>query len=128
MAGVFVSYRAGDEARATRLAEELRARGHDVWLDTWEVAVGDSIVAKMDEGLVDCSYLVVCFSSQGWSGPWMNREWMSALARQMHGERVRILPVRLTGGTAPAILADLKHADLVADWSRGVDQLCAAIG
>ena len=48
----------------------------------------------------------------------MSREWMSALARQIEGAQVRLLPVRLTGGSPPPILADLKYADLVTDWPR----------
>jgi hypothetical protein len=57
----------------------------------------------------------------------MNREWMSVLARQLEGAGVKVLPVRLTGGEPPAILADVKYADLVRDWQRGLDQLCAAL-
>jgi hypothetical protein len=57
----------------------------------------------------------------------MSREWMSALARQLGGAGVIVLPVRLTGGSPPAILADIKYADLTADWDGGVHALCAAI-
>jgi len=52
---------------------------------------------------------------------------MSALARQLDGCHVKILPVLLTGGSPPAILADIKYADLVRDWDRGVKQLLRAI-
>jgi hypothetical protein len=43
----------------------------------------------------------------------MGREWMSALAGQPNGKGIELLPVRLTGGGAPAILEDIKYADLV---------------
>jgi len=59
--------------------------------------------------------------------PWMSREWMSALARQLDGHGVRLLPLRLSGGEPPALLADIRYADLVADWDRGVQELLAAI-
>jgi hypothetical protein len=52
---------------------------------------------------------------------------MSTLARQLDGQPVKILPVHLTGGSVPEILADLKYADLVADWDDGVRRLLAAI-
>jgi hypothetical protein len=127
MAAVFVSHRLADAHAAERLAVELRGRGHQVWLDTWAIGLGDSIVAKMDEGLVASAYLVLCYSAAGSDSPWMGREWMSALARQLDGAGVRVLPVRLTGGTPPAILADIKYADLTVDWAGGVAALCAAI-
>ncbi|MEU4743116.1 toll/interleukin-1 receptor domain-containing protein [Actinosynnema sp. NPDC023658] len=127
MAAVFVSHRLADAHAAERLAVELRWHGHEVWLDEWEIGLGDSIVEKMDQGLTRSTYLVLCYSAAGSISPWMGREWMSALARQLDGVSVRILPVRLTGGTPPAILADIKYADLTVNWAAGVAALCAAI-
>lgn len=127
MANVFISHRNQDAAQAERLATELRAAGHDVWLDEWEISVGDSIVKRIDEGLAGSAYLILCYSSSGVSSPWMSREWMSALSRQLDGRNVKVLPVRLTGGDAPAILSDIKYADLVRNWSFGVAQLIGAI-
>jgi hypothetical protein len=124
---VFVSHRGCDLASALRLASELREHGHEVWLDEWEIGVGDSIVQRIDDGLMTSAYLVLCYSAAGTLAPWMSREWMSTLARQLNGARVQILPVRLTGGAPPAILADIKYADLAADWSAGVAALCAAL-
>ena len=52
---------------------------------------------------------------------------MSALARQLDGYGVKLLPVQLTGGEPPAILADVKYADLSKEPSRGLAQLLRAI-
>jgi hypothetical protein len=127
MAQVFVSHRGEDTDMAERLAMELRHCGHEVWLDLWRLDLGDSIVSAIDDGLAVSSYLVLCYSSAGVHAPWMSREWMSTLARQLNGQPVKILPIRLTGGTPPAILADVKYADLVTDWSAGVAALCKAL-
>jgi TIR domain len=127
MANIFVSHRSRDVHAAERLAVDLRCRGHAVWLDSWEVGIGDSLVERINGGLGGSSYLVLCYSDMGVMSPWMSREWMSTLSRQLSGERVKVLPVRLTGGSPPEILADLRYADLVADWSAGVAALCAAI-
>jgi TIR domain len=127
MASVFISHRGADDTAAERLASELRSRGHQVWLDSWNIKIGDSIVEQMNSGLSGSAYLVLCYSDAGSISPWMSREWMSALARQLEGADVRILPVRLTGGSPPPILADIKYADLVADWASGVDDLCTVL-
>jgi TIR domain len=127
LSNVFISHRGGDSAEAMRLAEDIRAAGHQVWLDQWEVNVGDSIIERMNEGLKGATYVVVCCSSTGVGAPWMSREWMPALARQLDGHGIKVLPVRLTGGELPAVLADVKYADLVADWQRGVSALLRAI-
>ncbi len=127
MANVFISHRGDDLATAERLANELKAAGHSVWLDGWELQIGDSIVGRINAGLSGATYVVLCYSSHGVMAPWMSREWMSALAGQLNGANVKLLPVVLTGGTPPAILADIKYADLVSDWATGVRQLIRAI-
>jgi hypothetical protein len=127
MANVFISHRIGDSNEAERLANALKAAGHKVWLDRWALDVGDSIIQEINDGLEGSTYLILCYSSAGVTSPWMGSEWMSTLARQLNGANVRLLPVRLTGGDPPAILADRKYADLVKDWSNGVSQLLAAI-
>jgi hypothetical protein len=127
MANLFVSHRGTDAAEAERLARELAAQGHEVWLDSWDIGIGDSIVARIDEGLTGGSYLILCYSESGVLSPWMGREWMSALARQLDGKGVKVLPVRLTGGDPPGILADVRYADLVRDWDQGMAELLRAI-
>ncbi len=127
MASVFVSHRKSDDDKAEKLALELTAAGHKVWFDEWNISLGDSIVAAINEGLEGASYVVLCYSTSGVVSPWMGREWMSSLARQLNGLGVTLLPVRLSGGESPAILADIKHADLVNDWSGGISEVLRAI-
>jgi TIR domain len=127
MANIFISHRKNDDVEAERLAKELRLANHQVWLDEWNIGLGDSIVERMNEGLEGATYVVVCYSSSGVTSPWMGREWMSALARQLNGYKIKLLPVLLTGGSPPAILADLRYADLVSDWNKGISELLRAI-
>ncbi|HEY9895218.1 MAG TPA: toll/interleukin-1 receptor domain-containing protein [Candidatus Sericytochromatia bacterium] len=126
MPNVFISHRKDDANQAEQLATEVRDAGHEVWFDEWKIDLGDSIVERIDEGLEGSNYLVLCYSSSGMSD-WVNREWMSALARQLSGHRVKVLPLLLTGGKPPTILADIKYGDLTQDWSKGVSELLRAI-
>jgi hypothetical protein len=127
MPKVFVSHRRADADAARRLAAALRRAGHSVWLDEWAIDIGDSIVERMDQGLRDSAYLILCYSDAGVMSPWISREWMSALTRQLEGQNIRLLPVMLTGSAAPAILADIHAADLRADWDKGLALLLRSI-
>lgn len=127
MAAVFVSHRSCDASAAIRLAEAIRGAGHSVWIDEWNLTIGSSVIGGMNAGLTAADYVVVCYSEQGIESPWMAREWMSTLARQLEGHPVKILPAVLSGSGA-AILADLKHADLAGNWDRGIRDLLAAMG
>src|SRR5687767_12911652 len=127
MAKVFISYRKADIREAERLADEIRNAGHEVWFDEWKINLGASILGDINQGLEDAAYVIICYSAEGIMSPWMGREWMSALARHLNGVNVRILPVLLTGGHPPPILADMKYADLVQDWDQGLKELLRAI-
>ena len=127
MANVFLSHRGADENEAERLAEEVRKAGHQVWLDKWELQPGDSIIDKINAGLTAADYVVVCYSTHGITSPWMAREWMSTLAAQLQGRKVKIIPALLTGGGFPAILADIKYVNLTKDWPAGVAELLRAL-
>jgi hypothetical protein len=127
MPNVFISHRRADVDLAEKLARQVRDAGHAVWFDEWDIGIGDSIAGRMDEGLEGAAYLVLCCSERGVDAPWISREWLSALARQLDGEGVKILPVLLSGTKRPAILADIRYADLRTDWDRGVAQLLKAI-
>lgn len=127
MSEVFVSHRSADAAEAERLARDLRGAGHHVWLDKWEINIGDSIVRRMEEGLRGSAYLILCYSDAGVMAPWISREWMSTLARQMDGQDIRILPAILTGKVIPAILSDIYTVDLRAEWDKGLTLLLRSI-
>jgi hypothetical protein len=127
MSNVFISHRRADTTLAEKLAHEIKERGHQVWLADWKINIGDSIVERMQQGLEGATYFVLCYSERGVMAPWISREWMSVLARQLNGANVKILPVVLTGGDPPIILSDLQYADLVTDWRGGVERLLRSI-
>lgn len=126
MPKVFISHRSTDLALAKKLSAGLKACGNDVWLDDEEILAGDSIVEQVQTGLAGSNYVVLCLSGDGPS-KWTDREWMSTLGRQLNGMNIKLLPVFLSGGTLPAILADIAYVDLTRDWSHGIKRLCRAI-
>lgn len=47
---IFLSHSVKDKSLADRLAEDLRAAGAEVWYDSDEINVGDSILEKIEQG------------------------------------------------------------------------------
>lgn len=127
MPKVFISHRIIDKKEAEALALALENAGHSVWIDVWAINIGDSIVKEINEGLTKSNYFVLCYSDSGIDSPWMSREWMSTLGRQLNSHDVKILPAVLTGGEPPAILADIKYVNLAADWVGGLALLLKSI-
>ena len=60
---VFLSHSSKDKDIVRPLAERLRADGLRVWFDEWILKPGDSIPAKIEEGLERSRGLVLCMSS-----------------------------------------------------------------
>ena len=127
MATVFISHRGSDGATAAILKKDLDVLGHDVWLDLDEMRPGDSIIQRMNSGLTDATHLLVMYSDDPNPGPWMDREWYSTLARQLDGENVRLIPVRIGQSKGPALLRDIKYANLAANWTAGLTDLQRAL-
>jgi hypothetical protein len=60
---VFLSHSAEDKAVVRAVAERLRADALRIWFDAWEIKPGDSIPAKIEEGLEHSRVLVLCMSA-----------------------------------------------------------------
>ena len=61
---VFLSHSAKDKAVVRPLADRLRQDGLKVWFDEWVLKPGDSIPAKIEEGLDHSRVLVLCMSAR----------------------------------------------------------------
>ena len=71
---VFLSLRAKDKAVVRPLAERLRKDGVKGWFDEWVHKPGDSIPAKIEEGLERSRVLVLCLSAQAFGSDWAQLE------------------------------------------------------
>ncbi len=59
---VFISYSHADKACVDMLAAHLVKRNAHVWVDSWELNVGDSIIGRVQEAIQDSSALLVILS------------------------------------------------------------------
>lgn len=91
---VFVSHATEDkDAVARPLAKELRQRGLRVWYDEFELKVGDSLRASIDDGLANCHHGIVILSASFFGKRWPPEELNALVARETADRRRVILPV-----------------------------------
>ena len=91
---VFISHASEDTDSFVRgLAAELTRLGLRVWFDEWTLRLGDSLRAKIDEGLRASSYGVVVLSPNFFTKNWPQAELDALFAIEMSGKKV-VLPVR----------------------------------
>jgi hypothetical protein len=90
---VFISHASEEKNEVARpLASALRRAGVKVWLDRQELAVGDSLSEKIDEGLSKSFFGIVILSKAFFSKHWPRRELAGLRSREEGGRKV-ILPI-----------------------------------
>jgi hypothetical protein len=89
----FISYASEErESVAKPLAELLTTLGISVWLDKFDLKIGDSLRRKIDEGLASCRFGIVLLSPSFFGKHYTNRELDGLAQREVDGTKV-ILPV-----------------------------------
>jgi hypothetical protein len=90
---VFVSHASEDKAAVARpLTDHLRERGLTVWLDDFELRIGDSLRRKIDAGLAGSRFGVVILSRSFFAKGWPQYELDGLVTRQVSGEQ-SLLPI-----------------------------------
>lgn len=106
---VFLSHSAKDKAVVRPLAERLRADGLKVWFDEWEIKPGDSIPAKIEEGLEHSRVLVLCLSAQAFGSDWAQLEAGTFRFRDPLNKDRRLIPLRLDDAPTKGSLAQFLY-------------------
>jgi len=106
---VFLSHSVKDKDTVRAIAERLRADGLRVWFDEWEIRAGDSIPAKIEEGLEASRVLVLCMSAQAFGSDWARLESYTFRFRDPLNKERRFIPLRLDAAPIKGSLADLSR-------------------
>jgi len=124
---VFVSHSAKDKDLADRLASDLRAGGVEVWYDSDEIHVGDTIVEKIAQG-ARCDFMVIILSPDAVAS-WMVKQ---ELAMFLNEERRRgyavILPALYKACDIPLLLESRRYADFRESYESGFADLQRSLG
>ncbi len=92
---VFLSHSAKDKTVVRPLAERLKASGLRIWFDEWVLKPGDSIPAKIEEGLEHSRVLVLCMSANAFGSDWAQLEAGTFRFRDPLNTDRRFIPLRL---------------------------------
>lgn len=124
---VFISYSHADKTFVDKLAAHLVKRNAHVWVDSWELNVGDSILGRVQEAIQDSSALLVILSKASVQSEWCKKELSAGLMRELDEKRVVVLPVLLEDCEIPIFLREKMYADFRSDFDKGVSKIVNAI-
>ena len=129
-ASLFLSHNVRDKPFVRRLAGDLSLAGVTVWLDEAEIKVGDSLLGKIQDGILGSDYLGVVLSPNSIGSGWVQRELEIALSQEIEGKTVKVLPLLLGDCQIPPYLAGKLYADFRAEaaYATAFSQLADRLG
>jgi TIR domain len=111
MASVFLSHAHEDKKFVRKLAADLRASGHDIWIDEAEIQIGDSLINKIREGLDQVDFIAAVISDASIESPWVQQELDIASNREIEEGRVVVLPLLISNVSLPGFLKGKFYGD-----------------
>jgi hypothetical protein len=126
---IFLSHNAADKPFVRRLAGHLTPAGAAVWIDDAEIKVGDSLIEKIETGLIKSDYLGVVLSPNSVASNWVRTELRAVLNQEIREASVRVLPILYQDCDIPFFLRDKLYADFRSgSFRKALAQLLAAMG
>jgi hypothetical protein len=124
---IFVSYSRIDADFVNTLATELVKNNANVWIDTWELNIGDSLIERIQNAIENAGALLVVLSKASVESEWCKKELSAGLIRELEEKRVVVLPVLKEDCKIPTFLRDKLYADFRTNFEKGFNDLLAAI-
>jgi hypothetical protein len=125
---LFISHASADrEQYILPLSHALTTHGVSFWLDVNEIDWGSNIVLKINEGLRNTRYALLCLSKNLLARPWPESEMSTVLSMQNDKGEQRLLPLILNSKEEVLdfypFLAPLAYRE----FSAGVDVLASEL-
>jgi hypothetical protein len=113
---LFLSHSSKDEKWVSQLAEHFNLCGVDVWLDTWELRVGDDLHERIADAIAKSRFVGVVVTKYFNESKWIKGEVNQALSREKAEDRTIVLPFLAAGGVSPPVLSAKKFLDFEAEY------------
>lgn len=124
---IFISYSHQDKDFVDKLATNLVMHKARVWIDRWELNVGDSIIERIQEAIKESDALIVVISNSSMKSEWCKKELSAGFLRELEEKRVVVLPLLLEKCEMPIFLRGKMYADFRHDFDKGLKTILEAI-
>jgi TIR domain len=112
---IFISYSRKDRSFVDQLATNLVIRRHNVWLDKWELSVGDSLIDKIQGALTESSAILIILSKHSFDSNWCRKEVNAGLMRELEQKQSILIPCLIDDCVIPLFLKEKLYADFTID-------------
>ena len=124
---IFLSYSHSDAEFVDKRALQLVKHNVHVWIDRWELNVGDSLIDRIQQAVDGASALLVVLSPESVESEWCKRELSAGLLRELEEKRVVVMPVLLRDCEIPVFARGKFYADFRTNFDDGLKAVLAGI-
>ena len=124
---IFISYNHEDKEFAESLAANLVQAKHNVWIDTWELNAGDSLIERIGSALGDADAILVVLSESSVQSEWCKRELNSGIVRELEEKSVLVIPIVLDDCEVPMLLREKLRVDFRKDKDEQLELLVRSL-
>lgn len=120
---LFLSHSSLDKKMVRELCQQLDKQGYKVWLDEWNIDVGDRISKEINSGLELSQFVGVWLSKNAVRSNWVEDEWRTAYERQVSRGTKIVLPFLGEMCTVPSQLEGRKYIKFYTSFEEGMSEL-----
>lgn len=103
---IFLSHSSKDKEIITLFALHLNKLGIDVWLDDWELEVGDNLNKRIKDAILKSQYLGVAITPAFLKSEWCNKELKDAIGKEKAYRKKVVLPLIFKKAKMPELLVE----------------------
>jgi hypothetical protein len=108
---LFISHSAKDKEFVLKLAHDLKNVGFKIWLDQWELNLGDSIARAVSNAIMNSRFLLVVMSPDYFVSSWTSAEYMAAMQEEIDDKHVKVIPLMYRDCDVPLMLSAKNWVD-----------------
>src|SRR5687767_4092409 len=124
---IFISHSSRDKPAALQLGTTLNYCATDVWLDDWELEVGQSLTDEIAKAMDTSQFIAILITENYNKTVWTKTEYKKALAREQKEGRTVMLPLIIGEAEIPDFLEDKIYIDLRTKYFCGIAKLVGMI-
>jgi len=123
---IVISYSHEDIDFVNELGANLFKNRVPVWIDRWELKVGDSLIRRIEEAIENADALIVVLSKTSVESEWCKKELTSGLVIELEAKSVFVLPIVIDDCEIPLFLKEKLYADFSTDKDKALQLLVEA--
>lgn len=123
---IVISYAHEDSHFVNELAANLFKNRVPVWVDRWELRVGDSILRRIESAIQEADALIVVLSKTSVKSEWCRKELTAGLITELEAKSIFVLPIVIEACSIPLFLKDKLYADFRKDKDKALRDLLEA--